>query len=72
LLVDTFLKCEANVAALDVAKTVLEQKAASMKWDSKLVLLLEADIRIKNEIKNVFDTVVKEFGCIHTLLTMQA
>jgi hypothetical protein len=42
MLVDALLKCGAKVAALDVSKIVLEQKAASMKWDSKRVLLLEA------------------------------
>ena len=68
MLVDAFLKCGANVAALDVSKTVLEKKAASMKWDSKRVLLLEADIRIKDEIKSAFNSVVQKFGWIHHLV----
>lgn len=68
MLVDAILKCGARVAALDVSKKVLEQKAASMQWDSKSVLLLEADIRRKEDIKSAFNSAVQEFGWIHHLV----
>jgi NAD(P)-dependent dehydrogenase (short-subunit alcohol dehydrogenase family) len=67
-LVGALLKCGAKVAAVDRSQHDLEEKALAMKWDSKNICLLAADISKQNQIKNAFDTVVKEFGCIHHLV----
>jgi NAD(P)-dependent dehydrogenase (short-subunit alcohol dehydrogenase family) len=67
-LVDALLRCGAQIVAVDISKSDLEKKAAAMNWSSKDTLLLEADIRKKDQIRSAFNAAVNKFGFIHHLV----
>ena len=67
-LVGALLNSGLKVAAVDTSLKELEKKSHSMNWDSEEVLLLEADVTQKKQIKLVFDKTQKEFGCINHLV----
>ena len=68
MVVDSLLNVGAKVAAVDRSLNSLEEKANSMNWDSKLVILIEADVCNRDRVSSAFDTAKSKFGSIDHLI----